>query len=168
MFYLSSTFTDADSMMSRRDALLRTVGVALRALVAAWVVMVVLRIAGLEPPLVVLPLTALAAFVLAWRRMSARILPDGVTMLTGRALAGLALALALALLGAWAAYELTLHGSLMAWSPHLPSLAPPLAGLSVYGWCRRVARLRRFASYGAGGFVASVLSDLVEAAGEAE
>ena len=167
MFYLTSTFTDPDSMMSRHDALLRTLGAAMRAAVAAWVVLVVLRMAGVGAPLWLLPLTALAATVLAWRRMSARILPDGVTMLTGRALVGIVVALAFGSLGAWAAYELVLLGSLVQLSPQLPWLAAPLGGLSVYGGCRRVAR-RRFASQDAqdsdvGDFVVSVLGDLIEA-----
>jgi hypothetical protein len=165
MFYLSSTFTDPDSVLSRRDALLRLFGVAVRALFVAWVAIVVLRMAGVWAPATLLPLAALAVLVamaVAWRRMSARILPDGVTMLTGRALLGIALALALGAAAAALAYELASHGSLKALSPWLPTLAAQLGGLSAYGWCLRIVRERRVDP--SADFVASVVGDVIGAA----
>jgi hypothetical protein len=147
MSFLSFTSTRTDSILSRRDALLRTLGVALRASFVAWVALVCLRIAGVWIPALLLPLAALgvlAAAALAWRHASARILPDGVTRLTGRALLGIAAALAGCSVAGLAAYELTLHGSWMELSPDLPLLAAPLGALSVYGWFMRVARVGLF------------------------
>jgi hypothetical protein len=171
MFSLGSTFTDPDSVLSRRDALLRLFGVAVRASFIAWVALVVLRMAGVWAPATLLPLAALAVLIvtaLAWRRMSARILPDGVTMLTGRALLGIALALGLGSAAAALAYELALHGSLKALSPWLPTLAAQLGGVSVYAWCVRVVRERRSGlSDDTGDFVASVVGDVIGAAVDA-
>jgi hypothetical protein len=169
MSFLSFTSTASDSILSRRDAVLRTLGVALRASFVAWMVLVCLRIAGVWIPALLLPLAALgvlAATALAWRHLSARILPDGVTSLTGRALLGIVAALAACSVAGLVAYELTLHGSLMALSAYMPVLAAQLGGLSVYGWCSQVARQRRFRPVDddAGAFVASVVGEAIGAA----
>jgi len=147
MSFLSFASIRTDSILSRRDALLRTLGVALRASFVAWLALVSLRIAGAWIPALLLPLAALciaAATALAWRHFSARILPDGVTRLTGRALLGIAAALAGSSVVGLVAYELTLHGSWMELSPDLPLLAAPLGALSVHGWFMRVVRIGLF------------------------
>jgi hypothetical protein len=168
MFYLNSTFTDTDSILSRRDALLRTLGVALRASFVASIGVVGLLMAGVSTPMVLLPLAALVASgaaALAWRRLSARILPDGITMLTGRALLRIAVALAGCAVAGLVAYELTLHGSLMTLSPRMPLLAAQLGGLSVYAWCMRIARQPRIRTpdRDTADFVASVVGDVLGA-----
>lgn len=172
MFHLGSTFANRDSILSRRDAMLRTVGIALRTLFGAWVVIVGLCMAGVWAPLVLLPLAllaALAAAVLAWRHMSVRILPDAVTALTGRALLGIAIALAACSLVSGAAYELTFRGSVAEWSPQVPMVAGMLAGLSVYGSCMRIVRRRHLdlsdaQERGDVAFVVRVIGDLLAAA----
>jgi hypothetical protein len=169
MSFLSFTSTRTDSILSRRDALLRTLGVALRASFIAWVALVCLRIAGVWIPALLLPLAALgvlAAAALAWRHLSARILPDGVTSLTDRALLGIVVALAACSVAGLVAYELTLHGSLMTLSPYVPILAAQLGGLSVYSWCMQVARRRRLGPIDGddAAFVVSVAGEVIGAA----
>jgi hypothetical protein len=174
MSFLSFTSTHSDSILSRRDAVLRTLGVALRASFVAWVALICLRIAGVWIPALLLPLAALgivAATALAWRHLSPRILPDGMTRLTGRALLGIGVALTGCSVVGLLAYELTLHGSLMELSPELPLLAAPLGALSVHGWFMRVVRIGLFgrsnardttpaaAAIGALGEVVDALSD---------
>ncbi len=140
-------------------------GIALHVTLAARVAMVVLRMVGVRIPLSVLPLVTLAAAVLAWRRLSARVLPDAVTMLAGRRLFGVVLAFALGLLGGGVAGELTLHGAMMAWSPEMPALLAPLCGYVVYAWCRRLAR--RWQDAGAGRMVVGIVGDMISAAAKA-
>jgi hypothetical protein len=72
------------------------------------------------------------------------VLPDGVTRLAGRRLFGLVVSIALGAVGAWAMYELTLHGSLMQLTPFAALMAAPIGGVSVYAWCRWVARVGLF------------------------
>lgn len=140
MYWLSSTFTDTDSILSRRDALLRASGVVLWALVVAWTVLVALWIAGVRAP-AWLPLpVAIVAGALAWRRLSARILPDGATLLAGRRLLGIVVSLALGGLGAGLMHELVLQGSLIGLSPWAPLLAAQLGGIGCYLACRSVLR----------------------------
>lgn len=171
MSFLSFPSTHSDSILSRRDAVLRTLGVALRASFVAWVALVSLRIAGVGLPALLLPLAALGivgATALAWRHLSARVLPDGVTRLTNRALLGIGVALAGCSVVGLVAYELTLHGSWMALSPDLPLLAAPLGALSVHGWFVRVVRIGPFGRSDArdttpAGAAVGALGDLVDA-----
>jgi len=179
MFFLSSFFANPDSILSRRDAVLRTAGVALRTLFDASVVIVGLRVAGVWAPAALLPLAglvALAASALAWRHMSVRILPDGITRLTGRALLAIAIALVVALAGAvftaGALDELVLLGVIAPWSPYLIVLAAQLVAVASYAWCMGIVRRRQFGPSDAqescaGEFVASVVGDLIGAAVEA-
>jgi len=144
MYWLNSTFTDTDAILSRRDALLRTLGAMLWALVAAWVVIVALWIAGVHVPAWLGLLAAAAAGALAWRHLDARVLPDGVTRLAGRRLFGLVLSIAFGGVGAWAMYELVLHGAWMELTPFAALMAAPIGGATVYAWCRWVARVGLF------------------------
>lgn len=144
MYWLSSTFTDTDAILSRRDALLRTIGWVLWSLVAAWVAIVALWIAGVRVPAWLGLLGGVAAGTLAWRHLDARVLPDGVTRLAGRRLFGVVASIALGGAGAWAAYELVLHGSLMGLTPFAALMAAPFGGVTVHAWCRWVARVGLF------------------------
>lgn len=170
MYLLSSTFTDRHSILSRRDALLRTFGVALRAAFCAWVAVVCLEMAGVRSLGLLLSLSAvvvLAAAILAWRRLSARIMPDAATRLTARTLLGIALALAACAVAGGLAWLLLQHNSLTALSPFMPDLAAPLGGLAVYPFCMRVLRERRLASAaGAAGVVGDVARTIAEIASD--
>jgi hypothetical protein len=166
MSFLSFLSTDSDSIQSRRDAVLRTLGVALRASFVAWMALVCLRIAGVWRPAMLLPIAILgilAVTALAWRHLSVRILPDGVTSLTGRALLGIGAALAACSVVGLLVYELTLHGSLTTLSPYAPLLAAQWGALSVYGWCTRIARERRLGPIDGddGAFVSSVIGEVI-------
>ena len=140
MYWLSSTFTDTDSILSRRDALLRTFGVMLWALVAAWAVVIATWIAGVRAPAWLALPVAVVAGMLAWRHFSARILPDGVTQLAGRRLQIVVFSMALAGLAAALVYELVLHGSLIGLSPFAPLMAATIAGVGAYLACSGLLR----------------------------